>query len=68
MEQREHQIGVVAGDDARGSPCDSALKTVSTTVIGKVIHQRIGAGRTALTTVPCGTITLSGRKLPSLTG
>ena len=29
-----------------------ALNTVSTTVIGKVIHQRIAAGFTALTTVP----------------
>ena len=27
----------------------SALKIVSTTVIGNVIHQRIGAGRVALT-------------------
>ena len=36
-----------------------ALNTVSTTVIGKVIHQRIAAGFTALTTVPGGRITFN---------
>ncbi len=45
-----------------------ALKMVSTTVIGKVIHLRMAAGLLALTTVPSGTITFSGRKLPSLIG
>ena len=45
-----------------------ALKTVSTTVIGKVIHQRMAAGFTALTTVPGPSTTLSERKLPSLIG
>ena len=35
----------------------SALMTVSTTVIGKVIHIRIAAGFAALTTVPWGTMT-----------
>ena len=46
----------------------SALKMVSITVIGKVIHTRIGYGRSALITVPIGMTTLSDRKLPSLTG
>ncbi|MCY1535774.1 hypothetical protein D9M68_711940 [compost metagenome] len=46
----------------------SALKMVSITVIGKVIHTRIGYGRSALITVPMGMITFNDRKLPSLTG
>ena len=46
----------------------SALNTVSMTVIGKVIHWRIGAGRTALTTRPAGTIDLRLRNEPSLIG
>ena len=45
-----------------------AFNSVSTTVIGKVIHQRIAAGFTALITVPGESTTLSGRKLPSLIG
>ena len=45
-----------------------ALKTVSTIVIGNVIHQRIGAGRVALTTVPGGTIEVRPRNAPSLIG
>ena len=45
-----------------------ALNTVSTTVIGNVIHQRIAAGFTALTTVPGASTTFSERKLPSLIG
>ena len=46
----------------------SALNTVSTMVIGKVIHQRIGAGFSALTTRPIGMTTSRLRKLPSLIG
>jgi hypothetical protein len=45
-----------------------ALKIVSITVIGYVIHHRIAAGLTALTTVPSGTTTFKLRKLPSLIG
>ena len=37
-------------------------------VIGKVIHQRIGAGRTALTIRPGGTIAVRLRNEPSLIG
>jgi len=51
-----------------GIACSMALNTVSITVIGNVIHQRIAAGFTALTTVPGARITSSGRKLPSLIG
>ncbi len=46
----------------------SALKIVSMMVIGKVIHQRIGAGRVALTTRPGGTMILRLRNEPSLIG
>ena len=35
---------------------------------GQLIHQRIAAGRTALTTVPGASLTLRWRKLPSLIG
>ena len=45
-----------------------ALKIVSTMVIGYVIHQRIGAGRTALITRPGGTMVLRLRNEPSLMG
>ena len=41
---------------------------VSTTVIGNVIHQRIGAGRTALTIRPGGKMTFRLRNEPSLIG
>jgi hypothetical protein len=46
----------------------SALNTVSMTVIGNVIHQRIGAGRVALMMRPGGMITLRLRNAPSLIG
>ena len=46
----------------------SALNTVSTMVIGKVIHQRIGAGFSALTTRPIGTTVSRLRNEPSLIG
>src|SRR5262249_61927049 len=45
-----------------------ALKMVSTTVIGMVIHQRSAAGFVALTTRPGGSTMVSGRKAPSLMG
>ena len=48
VERRGEEIGVVAGDDAAGSRAP-ALKMVSM-IIGWVIHQRMGAGRTALIT------------------
>ena len=51
-----------------GTAFSMALKIVSTTVIGMVIHVRIAAGRTAVTTVPSLSFTLSGRRLPSLIG
>ncbi|SIK69923.1 Uncharacterised protein [Mycobacteroides abscessus subsp. abscessus] len=41
---------------------------VSMTVMGNVIHHRMGAGRVALMTLPAGITTSSDRKLPSLTG
>ena len=65
---RDDQIGVMAGDHAVGTAGSSALKMVSTIVIGNVIHQRIAAGFTALTTVPGVSFTFSERKLPSLIG
>ena len=40
----------------------------STTLIGYVIHHRIAAGVSALTTVPGGRITSAGRNDPALTG
>src|ERR1700730_11148578 len=46
----------------------SAWNTVSTRGIGEVIHQRIGAGRVALTTRPGGTMEVRLRKEPSLIG
>jgi hypothetical protein len=46
----------------------SALNTVSTMVIGNVIHHRIGAGRVALMTRPGGTIAVRLRNDPSLMG
>src|SRR4029453_16274272 len=46
----------------------SALKIVSTMVIGYVIHQRMGAGRTALIARPGGTMVLRLRNEPSLMG
>src|SRR3989442_15722401 len=46
----------------------SALKMVSTTVMGMVIHQRNAAGFVALTTRPGGSTIVSGRKAPSLMG
>ena len=58
----------MAGDRPSGIAGASALKIVSTMVIGKVIHQRIGAGCTALTTRPGGTIDLEARNWPSLIG
>ncbi len=51
-----------------GTAVSSALNTVSTMVIGKVIHQRIGAGFWALTTLPGGRMIFSGRNEPSLIG
>ena len=51
-----------------GMACAMALKMVSTMVIGKVIHQRIGEGLTAETTRPIGRMIFNGRKLPSLIG
>jgi hypothetical protein len=45
-----------------------ALKIVSITVIGYVIHQAMGAGRSALMHVPDGMMTSSERKHPSLMG
>src|SRR5438067_5679330 len=45
-----------------------ALKIVSATVWGTVIHVRTGAGRWALTTRPGGRITSNGLNEPSLIG
>src|SRR5438309_11144309 len=51
-----------------GHAVASALKIVSTTVIGTVIHARMEAGLVALTTRPGGSTTLTGRSAPSLIG
>jgi hypothetical protein len=51
-----------------GQAAASALKIVSATVIGTVIHVRTGAGFVALTTRPGGKTTFSGRNEPSLIG
>ena len=51
-----------------GMACAMALNTVSTTVIGIVIHIRIAAGRVALMTRPGGSTICSGRNEPWLIG
>ena len=70
VHHRDAQIGMVARDHLRPEwPEQVALKMVSITVIGNVIHQRIGAGRTALITLPGGNDRPSElRNCPSLIG
>ena len=47
-----------------GQAYAKALNTVSTTVIGIVIHQRTAAGFVALMTLPGGSTISTGRKEP----